>query len=100
VVTFGILNMPDANSARRVIDGMRGGTLGSFVPKHHGASAEGTAGKGQSTWWFITRPDGHFVTFATGAYASGDRVVNRDPTMVACDNDMLKVVHERLASRR
>ncbi len=101
VVTFGVLNMPDNKSAERVIDGMLDGTLGSFVPRRHDVTAEGQAGEGaNSTWWFVMQPYGHYVTFASGAYANGDRVVTRDPTMVACDNDMLKVSPERLDKRK
>jgi len=101
VVTFGILNMPDTRSAERVVDGMRDGTLGSFVPRRHDNPAEGKAGDPQTgTWWFVMKPYGHYVTFATGSYFDGKRVVNRDPTMLACDNDLLNIVHERLSARK
>src|SRR5215211_2782057 len=100
VVTFGVLNMPDSAAAEKVIDGMRDGTLGSFVPRRHDSPQEGQAGDPTTgSWWFLMKSQGHYVTFASGAYADGKRVENRDPTMVACDTDMLDGVSKRIAKR-
>jgi hypothetical protein len=100
VVTFGVLNMPDTSAAEKVIDGMRDGTVGSFIPRRHGSPHEGQAGDPTTgSWWFLMKSQGHYVTFASGAYADGKRVENRDPTMVACDTDMLDEVSKRIGER-
>lgn len=100
VVTFGILNLPDAASAEKVITGMTDGAAGSFLPRRHDAPAEGKAGDPQTgSWWFLMKSNGHYVTFASGAYADGKRVQNRDATMVACDTDMLDEVNKRISAR-
>ncbi len=97
VVTFGALNMPDSAATEKAIQGMRDGTAGSFVPRRHDKPAEGEAGN--ASWWFVMKAYGHYVTFATGAYADGKKVEDGDTTIVACDTDMLDEVHERLAER-
>jgi hypothetical protein len=100
VVTFGVLNMPDSSAAEKVIDGMRDGTVGSFIPRRHGSPHEGQAGDPRTgSWWFLMKTQGHYVTFASGAYVDGKRVENRDPTMVACDTDMLDEVNKRIGKR-
>jgi hypothetical protein len=100
VVTFGALNMPDQVAAGKLVEGMRDGKRGSFVPRRHSEPAEGAAGGPQSTWWFLMQPHGHWVTFATAAYASGKKVAGRDPTIIACDTEMLREVQHRLDARR
>jgi hypothetical protein len=99
VVTFGVLNMPNQAAADQVVNGMSGGKRGSFVPRRHENPAEGQAGGDASTWWFLMQTYGHYVTYASGAYSKGTKVADRDPTMVACDTDMLRAVQSRLDAR-
>jgi hypothetical protein len=100
VVTFGVLNLPDQVAAGKLVEAMRDGRRGSFLPRRHDKPAEGSAGGPNSTWWFLMQPHGHWVTFATGAYASGKQVAPRDPTIIGCDTDMLREVQHRLDARR
>jgi hypothetical protein len=99
VVTFGVLNMPSQEASDKVVNGMSGGKIGSFIPRRHGSPAEGKAGSAGSTWWFLMQTYGHYVTYASGAYASGAKVVDHDSAMVACDTDLLHVVQQRLDAR-
>jgi hypothetical protein len=100
VVTFGALNMPDQASAGKLVTAMRDGKIGSFVPRRHNKPAEGSAGGAESTWWFLMAPHGHWVAFATGAYAAGTTITGRDPVLVDCDTDMVRAVQQRLDARK
>lgn len=100
VTTFGALNLPDQASAGKLVEAMRDGKIGSFVPRTHGKPAEGKAGGADSTWWFLMAPRGHWVAFATSAYASGTKITGRDAALVDCDTDLLRIVQQRLDTRK
>jgi len=95
VVTAGVANLPDQATALATVPKISGGARGSFVPKFHGKKAEGSF----TSWYFVTQTKGHFIVFASGGYASGKRITTQDPTIVACDRDMLGVIADKLDAR-
>ncbi len=97
VITFGAINLPDEEAATQAQAKIAGGDSGSFIPRRHGAAKEGQAGN--KDWWFFRQAVGHWVIFATGAYASGKKAAN-DPTITSCDKDFLSLMETTIDKRR
>lgn len=95
-VTAGILELPSESAAETVSSDVSGGSAGSFIPRRHGVAAEGTR---SSTWWFWRKPYKTYVIFASGNWLDGREVADSDPTISACDKDMLGYMEDVLSAR-